>query len=268
MPRIAGNLLLAGLTVAYGMCQMSAFAQSALPSNSAIAKPYTAHLIITEERVLPDGSSRRAVSTEVLARDLHGRKYEMTGHAFRNGFSFLVQDPIKQVTLTWDSETGTAIKGHWPYWSGREGCWADERGRNQWRMPEKEEWHKVPASPSDGKLEELVPMAVPSGDQRIQTRVVTENLGRKEIHGLTASGMRMIVTPLKNGGAPETTTEMWRSEEFDFNLLKVTSGPKYGLKRIELSEFQRGDPDLGLFEPPHGYAVEIIEYHQVPCAQQ
>jgi hypothetical protein len=64
---------------------------------------------------------------------------------------------------------------------------------------------------------------------------------------------------------PETTTELWKSSEFDLKLLEVTSGPKYGLKRVELSDLQRGDPDPALFEPPHGYKVETIEYHQVPC---
>ena len=64
---------------------------------------------------------------------------------------------------------------------------------------------------------------------------------------------------------PETTTELWKSSEFDLKLLEVTSGPKYGLKRVELSDLQRGDPDPALFELPHVYKVETIEYHQVPC---
>jgi hypothetical protein len=37
---------------------------------------------------------------------------------------------------------------------------------------------------------------------------------------------------------------------------------------MELTDLQQGNPDPALFEPPHGYKVESIEYHEVPCEQQ
>lgn len=242
--------------------------------SSAAVAPYTAHLTITKNRVLPDGSSWNTVSMEVLARDRQGRTYEKTGHVFRNGerqtewFSFFVQDSAKLQTLTWDSKSQVAVLAHWPYWSGRKGCWADEHGQHQSRFGD---WYKVPASPGDGKLETIASIVDSSGDKRTKTRVVTENLGQKEIHGLTAFGMRTTMTPLESGGPsalPETTTELWKSSEFDLKLLQVTSGPKYGLERLELSDLQRGDPDPALFEPPQAYKIETIEYHQLPCKQQ
>ena len=66
----------------------------------------------------------------------------------------------------------------------------------------------------------------------------------------------------------EHTTELWKSSEFDLKLLEVTSGPKYGLSRVELTDLQRGAPDPALFEPPQGYKVERVEYHQAPCELQ
>jgi hypothetical protein len=233
---------------------------------AAAVAPYTAHLTITENRVLPDASSANAVSTVVLARDRQGRIYEKTGRG-----SFIVQDPAKLQTLTWDSHKQVAILGHWPYWSGRKGCWADEHGQHQSRFPGDDDWHKVPASPGQGKLETIGSMAELSGDKRIKTRYVSENLGQKEIHGLTAYGMRWTTTPLESVGPygiPETTTELWKSSELELKLLEVTSGPKYGLQREELSDLQRADPDPALFKPPQGYKVETVEYHQVPCGQQ
>jgi hypothetical protein len=229
--------------------------------SSAAVAPYTAHLTVTENRILPDGSSLDTISTKVLARDRQGRTYEK----FPDG-AFFVQDPTKLQTLTWNSKGLVLVVSHWPYWSGRKGCWADEHGQHQSRFGD---FYKVPASPDDGKLETIASIA--EGDKRIKTRVVTENLGQKEVHGMTAFGMRTTMTPLESGGPsaiPETTTEFWKSSEFDLNLLEVTSGPKYGLKRVELSDLQRGDPDPALFEPPQGYTVETIEYHQVPCEQQ
>ena len=246
-------------------------------SSTAVA-PYTAHLTVTKNRVLSDGSLWNGISSEVLARDRQGRTYSKTGRAFQNGeqrtelFSFLVQYPAKQLTLTWESNSQVAVVGHWPFWQGRKGCWADEQGQHQWRFPSEEDWYKVPASPEVGRSETIASEAgEPSGDKRIKSRVVTENLGQKEIHGLTAFGMRMTMTPLENGGPfamPEHTTELWKSSEFDLKLLQVTSGPKYGLERTELTDLQQGDPDPALFEPPQGYTVENIEYHQVACGQK
>jgi hypothetical protein len=234
--------------------------------SAAVVAPYTAHLTITENRVLPDGSSANAVSTVVLARDRQGRIYEKTEHG-----SFVVQDPAKLQTLTWGSHNQVAFLGHWPYWSGRKGCWADEHGQHQSRFPSDDDWHKVPASPGQGELETIGSVAELSGDKRIKTRYVSENLGHKEIHGLTAFGMRWTITPLESvgpHGTPETTTELWKSSELNLKLREVTSGPRYGLKREELSELQREDPAPALFEPPQDYKVETFEYHPVPCEQQ
>ena len=150
--------------------------------------------------------------------------------------------PVRWQTLTWDSKSQVADLAHWPYWSGRKGCWTDEHGQHQSRFGDR---YKVPASPADGKLETIASIADPSGDKRIKTRVVTENLGHKEIHGMTAYGMKTTMTPLESGGSsaiPETTTELWKSSEFNLKLLQVTSGPKYGLERVELSDLQRADP--------------------------
>ena len=91
--------------------------------SAAVVAPYTAHLTITKNRVLPDGSSANAVSTVVVARDRQGRIYEKTEHGL-----FIVQDPSKLQTLTWDSHNQVAILARWPYCSGRKGCWADEQG--------------------------------------------------------------------------------------------------------------------------------------------
>jgi hypothetical protein len=243
--------------------------------NLATVAPYTAHLTITKNRKLPDGSSLDTISTKVLARDRQGRTSERTLHESPNGdqraewFSFFVQDPAKLQTLTWDSRSPLLVVGRWPYWSGRKGCWADEHGEHQSSFPSDEERYEAPALPSDGKLETIA--SIPEGDKLIKTRVVSENLGQKEIRGLTAFGMRWTMTPLENIGPSdiqEHTTELWKSSEFDLKLLQVTSGPKYGLERVELSDLQRGEPDPALFDPPQGYRVETVEYHQVTCGQK
>src|SRR5580693_9514469 len=139
---------------------------------AAAVAPYTAHLTIMMNRVLTDGSSWNTVYTEVIARDRQGRIYEKTRSSFQNGgqgtesFSFFVQDPAKLQTLNWKSKGQEVVQAHWPYWSGRKGCWADQHGQHLSGV-----WYKVPASPRDGKLETIASIADPSGDKRTKTRV-------------------------------------------------------------------------------------------------
>ena len=240
---------------------------------SAEVAPYTAHQTITRHLIMPDGSSWNTVTTDERARDRQGRTYLKAERAFRNGdqrtksFSFLVEDPVKLRTLAWESNGKTVIVRHWPYWSGRKGCWADAHGQQQVSFATDEDWHKIPASPQDGKSETIASVRDPSG-KRIKARIVSENIGHKEIRGLTAFGVQWTTTPLEEDGAhtiPETTIELWKSSEFDLKLLEVESGPRFGLKRLELTDLQRGDPDPSLFELPQGYTVVPLEYHQVPC---
>lgn len=226
---------------------------------------YTAHLTRTVNRVMPDGSSVAWVSTMVLARDRQGRLYEKTEHG-----SFIVQDPVKQQTLTWNSNNRVATLGQWPYWPGRKGCWADEHGQNQSSFASDDDWHRIPASPGDGKLETVGTTAV-SVDKRVKARFVSENLGTKEIQGMSAYGMRWSMTPLETVALTDlqaNTTELWKSRELDLKILQITTGPKYGSDRVELSGLQRGDPDPALFKPPQGYKIETVTYHQVPCGQR
>jgi hypothetical protein len=234
-------------------------------ASAAQVAPYTAHLTRTVNRVPPDASSASAVYTVAIARDRQGRIYEKTEHG-----SFIVQDPPKMQTLTWSSHNQMATLGKWPYWSGRKGCWADEHGQNRSSFPGDEDWHKIPVSPGNPKLETVGTMAV-SVNKRVKARFVSENLGQKEIHGLTAYGMRWTMTPLEPVAPNDlqaNTTELWKSSELDLKLLEITSGARCGSERVELFDLQRGDPDPALFNPPQGYKVETVTYHQVPCEQK
>jgi hypothetical protein len=137
-------------------------------------------------------------------------------------------------------------------------------------FPGDEDWHKIPVSPGNSKLETVGTMAV-SVNKRVKARFVSENLGQKEIHGLTAYGMRWTMTPLEPVAPNDlqaNTTELWKSSELDLKLLEITSGARYGSERVELFDLQRGDPDPALFNPPQGYKVETVTYHQVPCEQK
>lgn len=239
---------------------------------SAAVAPYTAYQTITRHQKTSDGLPLDTVTIDERARDRQGRTYQKTERELRNGdqttrsYSFFVEDPVKLRTLSWNSNGKTVTVGHWPYWKGRKGCWADEHGLSQVSFAADDDFHKIPASPADGKVETIGSIADPSG-KRIKARFTLENLGSREIRGLAAYGTRSTVTPLEDDGWSTWTTEIWKSSEFDLKLLEVVSGPEFGLRRLELTDLQRGDPDPSLFDPPQGYKVDATEYHQVTCQQ-
>jgi len=201
-----------------------------------LVAPYTAHLTITRNIVRPDGSSASTVSTVLLARDRQGRTYERSEHGT------LVQDPVGLQTLTWDEHRPVAIISRWPYWAGRTGCWATEDGQ-QSTFPTAQDWHNVPPSPQAGKLETIDSISDGSG-RRIKARFVSENLGHKEIRGIGADGMRWTTTPLEpaRSSMTATTTELWKSEELNLTLLKITSDSTHVSQHEELSALEQGTP--------------------------
>ncbi len=253
---------LLALTLACAAIGLVCWRHYARAHSAAPVAPYTAHLTITRNIVRPDGSSTSTVSTVLLARDRQGRTYEKSDHGI------LVQDPAALQTVTWDEHRPVATIGRWPYWEGRTGCWATDNGQ-QSRFPTAQDWHDVPPSRQTGKLETIASIRDASG-RPIKARFVSENLGHREIRGISADGMRWTTTPLEaaSPAMSETTTELWKSKELNLTLLKITSNSGHEWQREEVSALEQGNPDPALFHPPQDYKVESVTYHQVPCREQ
>jgi hypothetical protein len=63
------------------------------------------------------------------------------------------------------------------------------------------------------------------------------------------------------------THEVWTAKTIPLLVRSITDDPRTGKQTRELVEFNQGEPDPALFQPPEGYRIVTEEMHPVPCAQ-
>ena len=88
----------------------------------------------------------------------------------------------------------------------------------------------------------------------------TEDLGTKDVEGLTVTGTRQVET-IKAGAVGNdkpllSTTERWVSAELKTTLLLVTNDSRTPERTRRLVNIQRTEPDPALFQIPPDYQVQ------------
>lgn len=87
-----------------------------------------------------------------------------------------------------------------------------------------------------------------------------EDLGKRNIAGLEASGMRITrTTPSGMQGNSQPLTyveEKWISDQYGIILLDIKDDPIFGKATYEVTNFTRAEPDASLFQPPADYKIE------------
>ncbi len=128
-------------------------------------------------------------------------------------------------------------------------------------IPEPTQIPRAPLTPSRS-VSAPVPVTsavveVSNGDRPRPTR---EDLGSKTINGLEAKGTRMTTTyPVGRVGndQPFTVThETWMSTDLMIPVLQIDNDPRTGVRTMELTNIERGEPDSSLFQPPEGYTIK------------
>ncbi len=88
----------------------------------------------------------------------------------------------------------------------------------------------------------------------------TETLGTRNILGVVATGVRMIVTMpagLEGNTLPiEVVTETWTAKNPKLQLINIIDDPRSGRYSDEVEELTLQEPDPALFKPPADYKVE------------
>jgi hypothetical protein len=52
------------------------------------------------------------------------------------------------------------------------------------------------------------------------------------------------------------THETWVSEELMLAVMQIDDDPRTGVRTMELTDIERGEPDPALFQVPEGYTVK------------
>ena len=87
----------------------------------------------------------------------------------------------------------------------------------------------------------------------------TEELGSRDIEGVSAEGTRRITTipegAIGNERDIEIVYERWYSKELELVVYSKQSDPRFGEQTYRLTNIVRSEPDPTLFTVPHGYRV-------------
>lgn len=96
--------------------------------------------------------------------------------------------------------------------------------------------------------------SAPEGQAPPNEFVKEEDLGTREIEGVSAHGIRQTQTvPADDGKEIEITDEYWYSADLRINLLIKHSDPRTGTKTMTVGQITRTEPDPAFFEVPEGY---------------
>ncbi|MGD0731969.1 MAG: hypothetical protein ABR956_11955 [Terracidiphilus sp.] len=202
-------------------------------------EPYTATSKTTQVQKLANGVTITHESTGMEAVDSSGRRYQKMQPSVSSGadmriaetFFFNVYDPVSQTTTNWSSDSKEATVFHFP-----------EPGKVQ---------HSATATQlSTLKLPEFKP---------VQPKVQAEDLGTKTIDGLEVTGARTTMTypagSIGNDQPLVITNEDWRSTELGIEVLQINDDPRTGVRTMELTDVERGEPDPALFQVPEGFTI-------------
>jgi len=96
--------------------------------------------------------------------------------------------------------------------------------------------------------------AAPDGQAPPNEFAREEDLGTRDIEGVSAHGIRQTQTiPTNTGKEIVVTDEYWYSADLRINLLIKHNDPRSGRKTMTVNEITRTEPDAAFFEVPEGY---------------
>jgi hypothetical protein len=196
-------------------------------ANSIPFVTYTVTYTSTLVQTLIDGTTITVTSTVKEARGSKGQIYRETRQKLRvpaDGqtielINYSVSDPVAHTIIGWDNRRKILNITHLPM--------------------------------------EATADALPPTVRVEETK--REDLGVRTIAGFEAKGTRTTdIIPMGDVGndRPLTiVTESWRSTLYHVSLLNISNDPRTGKRTDEVTEFQPGEPDPGLFQIPSGYTT-------------
>jgi hypothetical protein len=217
------------------------------PMNGAGMQPYSATQKTTTVQRLLDGTTITRTTTVKMARDSQGRTYRanqmdplppIPGRQIMTMFN--VTDPVARQSLSWNSQGKEVMVFHFP-----------------------EPKPRPVQTPSQPRV--ATPVAPPPilrtlPDTSMNPKMQQEKLGAKTIAGVYAEGTRTTTTyPVGYFGNDQplvVVMERWMSPDLRMEVMSTTDDPRTGVRTVELTDIERGEPDAGLFQVPAGYTVK------------
>lgn len=205
--------------------------------------PYTAVRKVTHVQKLADGTTVIHETIRKEARDSSGRTYfESRAGLGESQVMDMhnVTDPMSHIYISWDSNSKVVYVTHM-------------KGTTQISQVQANQPSPISSSAPPVSQRSVRPMP----DQPVQE---VEKLGTKIINGVEAEGTRWTrIIPAGSEGNDRpiaVTSENWISPEFKMLVLSIYDDPRSWTTTMELTNFERGEPDPALFQLPAGYTVK------------
>jgi hypothetical protein len=240
-------------------------AQSQAISRIGVGTPYTLTAIIKSDMVSTEGvKTDGGVATSFQARDSEGRTrvddprgcFLQNGQPHWEGY-VSVNDPVANTFTSW--RVAESLSPQRAY-------------ANHLAHVKNEAVKEVEPSTAQQEFDRARLLSEASDhdpDTKSHIHYKVEDLGKRTIVGLEASGMRITKTfpagILNNTSAaglpinqrPYTEVEeRWTSDQYRMILLNITNNEATGTSSYEVTSFTPGEPDASLFQPPAGYSIQ------------
>jgi hypothetical protein len=199
--------------------------------------PFQAERITRSYHKLTDGTEFSREEHETIARDADGRFYDESKLTSSGGKSLpdagtfhLIADPVAHNTLTWST------------------------------------FSKIASSSRLGPSTHVTVSALQHGRdetsfvQKDSTIVTNQDLGKKTIAGLTATGTRTLTIILQgaigNNHDIVITHDAWVSTDLQITLSEKDDSPVSGTRTSEITTIARTAPPSALFQLPSDYTIK------------
>jgi hypothetical protein len=218
--------------------------------------PFSGVVKTSFEHKLADGNAIHAITRTRYARDSAGRTMEESAIGCVRGadgqmherLMVNLNDPVARTNMSWQVGADDQPKVVRVFHQAA----LRTANASQVKRPE-----LTPA-----QVEQQQKMMKAAQAQQAQTRkeTVTEDLGVKDFHGVSAKGSRTTRTiPAGEEGNDQALvviTETWMSKELGGVVMAVRDDPRSGRTVTEYEDITRGEPDPSLFAVPAGYTVQ------------
>lgn len=212
------------------------------------ATSYSLTAVIRSERKLADGNVISGFLTSHQAQDASGRtRVEIpnfcavgSDHQPLTDGTVLVTDPVAKARISWHEGVVAAQKI---------ADVDDGFVMTASRPPTLEQEYHGALSQSQTSQQSG------NGFQTIEV----EKLGRRNIAGLDASGMRTtrtVAAGVEGNSMPLVfVDEVWISDQYGLVVRSAHDNPLFGKSTYEVTDFAAGEPDASAFRPPADYVV-------------
>jgi hypothetical protein len=250
-------------------------ARIAVEARITTGAPYSAEAVTEANQLLADGNRINRKTVSRVYRDGEGRTRREELDASGVVVSVSIVDPVAHVSYVLDPASRSAyrdpIQMAMPMAGGRgrgpgmmrrslDGAPADMQERTKMTAEEAAKVKEVLPSPPPPPPPPPMPGFKMALDEAVSDSAAHEDLGRQNIEGVVANGLRSTTTipagDIGNLQPIKVVSEQWFSPDLQVLVMTRHTDPRSGETIYKLQNIVRAEPDRSLFTVPADYTLK------------